>query len=129
LSKKRLFIAVPFLLVFVVWAILSILKIDAFKVKERINSKNCEDEQFVKNKLISGKVIEKFADKRKINYFRYVQANDTLTSEWALLNDKTYNLLRVGDSIQKEKGSLEFKILKSEIDSTYIYFIDWDCDQ
>ncbi|MBK0403926.1 hypothetical protein I5M27_13100 [Adhaeribacter sp. BT258] len=126
---KYLFFTIPT----IIWVggviVLSIFKIDIGNTESRINKKNCEDEKKLKAERIQGVVTSKFADERGVKFFKYVSGSDTLISQWALLNPKTYNFLQVGDSILKENGSLEFKINRTALNTTFIYYIDWDCNE
>jgi hypothetical protein len=123
LIKKYLFFIIPI----VILVLSNLFYIDIFGARGGVNKSNCEDEQIIKRNLIHGIVTRKFVNKRGLEYFTYAQGKDTLISEFALLSEEFFHFLKVGDTISKEKGSLEFKVRRSRIDTSYQ--IDFDCNE
>jgi hypothetical protein len=119
-SKKLLILTILFLSFLSLWR----FNIDFFNVKETINDSNCKDEEIVKKKNIKGIVVRKYT-KRGYKYFEYANNGDTLTSDWGLLKDEFYDLIKIGDKIEKRSGSLKFVLHSMETDTATI--IDFDC--
>lgn len=116
-----------FLIILVAWVLVYFFVLPrVINVKDIVNKQNCEDELRIKGVELNGLVTAKFKDNRGLQFFKYFNGQDTLVSEWGLLNDDFYNNIEVGDSIRKGSGSLLFQVKGNGKDTTQV--IDWDCN-
>jgi hypothetical protein len=114
------------LIVFVTSVILGLYDVEFNYVMKRMNSKACEEEALIKSIPIKGAVVEKFEDKRKLNFFKYSDGKQTYTSYLGLVSNDFYDYIEVGDSLNKNINSLELKVWNAEKDT--IYSIDFGCN-
>jgi hypothetical protein len=99
-----------------------------FIVENEIKKANCLDRQNALEESIEGVVINKFRDKESHMWKTIEYSHKTKSSKsLILMNDRSgaYDFILPGDSILKNRNSLEFKITRSGV--VTIYQLDFEC--
>lgn len=89
-------------------------------------SSECEGEREVNNMKIEGKVLKKFLDKKEHLYPVLIINGQPHRLIIQIDNSKFYNFVEVGDSLKKEKGNLDIRVIRAGLDT--VFTINYGCE-
>lgn len=91
-------------------------------------SGNCSAKDSFKKIILTGKVLDRFIDSKSHSYPTLQISNynkKLVIHEY----DKSgfYDFVEIGDSLIKEKGSLDIRLIRNELDT--VFTIDYGCEK
>jgi hypothetical protein len=97
-------------------------------LSESVEKSRCENENSVKIQAINGLLTEKFTNKRGFRYIKFRNGSRTFLSEIFILEgSKTFDYLKVGDTINKKAGTLEMNVIRGG--KRYPHLLYYGCKQ
>ncbi len=115
MSKKHLFIIAQVVFVILFFALWFLAP-----------SGNCEAENSLKKEKFNGNVVKKYIDREQHLYptLKLANYNRIVVVDY----DKSgfYPFVQIGDSLIKEKGSLDIRLIRNELDT--VFTIDYGCE-
>lgn len=87
----------------------------------------CENEKNVNNMKFEGKVLKKYLDKKE--HLNPVLITNDQPYKLIIQIDisRFYEFVEVGDSLKKEKGSLDIRLIRTGLDT--VFTIDYGCEK
>jgi len=94
------------------------------------SSNNCKLEKNLREKSIIGRVEIKYID-YKAHKYQTIKVLGVPSSLVIYEQDKSnfYSYVRIGDSIVKDKGSLEIEVIRDTDNYTKVFRIDYGCEK
>lgn len=87
---------------------------------------NCSNENHFRKQFIEGRVVNKFLNEKE-HLYPTLNMTGTLRNYSFLDKSRFYNFVEIGDSLIKEKGSLDIRLIRSNLDT--IITIDYGCEK
>jgi len=124
--RKKLLYLVSILVVigFVIGQETGLISFDSF-----IESRKCLSKELALDEFIDGKLIEKFLNNQNHNFETIIveSPNSKKITSTILMGDISglFSELKIGDTIKKEKGSLEFHVKSTDLE--YVRTLEYGC--